>query len=545
MIAILEAARAGLFRREHWTRNVVAGVIVGIVALPLAMAFAIASGAKPQQGIYTSIIAALIVALFGGTRIQIAGPTGAFVVVLAAITAEHGIDGLLLATLMAGLMLMAFGIGKFGVVLRFIPNPVIRGFTAGIAVLIWVGQWSNFLGLPAVEGRYFHEKLWHLVQALPSANPGTAVLALVTLLAVVVGPRLPGLRPVPGPVFGLIVATALRPILHLDDVATISTAFGGIPAELPHFAAPAITTDRLITLLPAAFTIALLGAIESLLSAVVADGMASTRHDPNQELLGQGIANVIAPLFGGFAATGAIARTATNFRNGATGPLAAVVHSLTLLLIVLALAPVVGQVPLCALSAILFVVAWNMSEAPQFVRMARRAPWPDVTILLVTFLLTIFTDLVVAVNAGVLLATLLFLRRMSQVVAVNQVVADRKDDSGLRDRDTIVYAVDGPLFFAAMENFERTLAAAHLDPRNVIIRLGNVPFMDISGIEGLESAVHALERRGVHVVMCEARGNVLAKLRRAGLLDDTAHARYRETLAAALASLDPLTRAAP
>lgn len=523
MIAVVEAARAGLFGRQHWLRNIVAGAIVGVVALPLAMAFAIASGVKPEQGLYTAIVAGLAVSLFGGSRIQIAGPTGAFVVILAGITARHGVDGLLLATAMAGAMLVLLGIARFGGVLRFIPDPVIVGFTAGIGVIIWVGQWKDFFGLPPVEGAHFHDKLLHLLEALPSLQPATTALSLLSLALVLYGPRLPGLARVPGPLLAMLAVTALQAAFGFDGVATIASAFGGIPQGLPSLTLPAFSFERLIVLLPSAFTIAMLGAIESLLSAVVADGMAGTRHDSNQELIGQGIANLVAPLFGGFAATGAIARTATNFRNGATGPLAGVVHSLVLLLILLLLAPLAGRVPLCVLAAILFVVAWNMSEAHRVVQMLRRAPRADAIVLVVTLLLTVFADLVVAVNVGVILAMLLFLRRMSLSVEVAP-LAGRDLRRELQDAGraqlppgTMVYSIDGPFFFGAVENLERALQQTHTDPRHIIIRLARVPFMDITGMQTLEEAIGRLERRGVRVLLCEARRNVLRKLIRAGL----------------------------
>lgn len=545
MIAVLEAARAGLFKRDQWLRNVVAGVIVGVVALPLAMAFAIASGVKPEQGIYTAIVAGVAVSLLGGTRIQIAGPTGAFVVILAGVTAQYGVDGLLLATCMAGVILILLGAANFGGVLRFIPDPVIAGFTAGIGVIIWVGQWQDFFGLQAVGGGHFHEKLWHLLQALPGLHPATTLLALLSLALAIYAPRLPGCSRVPGPLVAMLVATALQATFQFDGVATIASAFGEIPRGLPHFVVPAVTFDRLVTLVPAAFTIAMLGAIESLLSAAVADGMAGTRHDSNQELIGQGIANVVTPFFGGFAATGAIARTATNYRNGATGPLAGVIHSLTLLLILLALAPLAGRVPLAALAAILFFVAWNMSEARHFLRMVRRAPRPDVAILLITFVLTVFTDLVVAVNVGVILAMLLFLRRMAASVEVR--VEDGELHSSLPagsrpplPADVMIYSIEGPFFFGAVESWERTLGRTKTDPRCIVIQLAHVPFMDITGIQALEEATENLERRGVRVLICEARPNVLAKLTRAGLVGEQAgRQRYFQELSAALRSCEP------
>ncbi|SER03290.1 sulfate permease, SulP family [Solimonas aquatica] len=550
MIAVVEAARAGLFQRQHWASNIVAGLIVGVVALPLAMAFAIASGVKPEQGLYTAVIAGICVSLFGGSRIQIAGPTGAFIVILAGITAKHGVEGLMLATMMAGVMLILLGAAKFGGVIRFIPDPVIVGFTAGIGVIIWVGQWRDFFGLPKVGGEHFHEKLLHLLQVLPQLHPATTLLALASLLLVIYGPRLPGLKRVPGPLLAMVAATGAQALFHFEGVATIASTFGGIPQGLPHFSLLGFSLGQLVNLLPAAFAIAMLGAIESLLSAVVADNMAGTRHDSNQELIGQGIANVLAPLFGGFAATGAIARTATNFRNGANSPLAGVVHALTLVLVLLLLAPLAGQIPLCALSAILFVVAWNMSEAHRFLRMLRTAPRADMAILLITFLLTVFADLVIAVNIGVILAMLHFMRRMSSSVEVRQLgeleLGTVLEDAGLAALPpaTLVYEIEGPLFFGAVENLERVLQQKKSEPRCVLLRLNHVPFMDITGIQTLEEVIQAFEHRGVRVLLCEANARVLAKLVRAEIVRrDTQPVRYYRELSNALQDCQESTAA--
>ena len=524
MIALLEARRDGLLTRPHWLRNIVAGAVVGVVALPLAMAFAIASGAKPEQGLYTAIVASLLVSAFGGSRVQIAGPTGAFVVILSSITAQHGIDGLQLATLLAGVILLLLGVARLGAIIKFIPDPVITGFTAGIAVIIWTGEWKDFFGLPAVSGQHFHEKVWHLLQVFPQLHLTTTALAVLALITVVVTPRLPGLKRVPGPLMGLAVATLLQATMHWPGVATIGTAFGGIPSGLPSLQIPEVSAARVIELIGPAFAIAMLGAIESLLSAVVADGMAGTRHNSNQELIGQGIANVVAPLLGGFAATGAIARTATNVRNGGTSPLAGIVHAITLVLIILFLAPLAVHVPLAALAAILFVVAWNMSEARHFVRMVRRAPAADVVILLVTFTLTVFVDLVVAVNIGVILATLHFLRRMASSVEVQEQTAQQlQEEYGHRGLTlppgVLVYRVEGPFFFGAVENFERALASTHTDPQVVILRLRWVPFMDITGLQTLEEVVKDLHRRKVRVMITGANERVTGKLEKAGLLE--------------------------
>jgi SulP family sulfate permease len=541
MIAIGEAWKAGLLGREHWLRNLVSGVIVGVVALPLAMAFAIASGVKPEQGIYTAIIGGLLVSLFGGSRLQIAGPTGAFIVILAGVTAKHGVDGLQIATMMAGAMLLLLGMARLGAIIKFIPDPVIVGFTAGIGVIIWVGQWKDFFGLPKISGEHFHEKLWHLLQALPDLHMATTLLAVLSLFLVITASKIPGLKRVPGPLVAMAVATAIQSTFHFEGVATIGGAFGGIPQGLPALSLPEITLSRVIDLIGPAFTIAMLGAIESLLSAMVADGMAGTKHDSNQELIGQGVANLVTPLFGGFAATGAIARTATNIRNGGTSPLAGITHAVTLVLIILFLAPLASNIPLCALAAILFVVAYNMSELKHFKRMVQRAPRADVAILLITFSLTVFSDLVIAVNIGVILAMLHFMRRMASSVEVQQVIEHELEEE-LRANGhirlppgTLIYTIEGPLFFGAAETFERVLAQTHTDPRLLIIRLKRVPFMDITGLQVLEEVIQQLHKRNIVVKLCEANTKVLSKLDRVGILQEIGTEHYHADFNTALA----------
>ncbi len=525
MIAFLEAKKAGLFQRDNWLPNVIAGLIVGVVALPLSLAFAIASGARPEQGIYTAIIAGLIVSLFGGSRLQIAGPTGAFIAVLAGITSKYGLDGLLIATFMGGIILVLMGLAKMGAVLKFIPEPVIVGFTAGIGVIIFIGQWKYFLGLPAVSGTHFHEKLWSLLQALPQLHINTTGLALVSLLLVLLTPRIRYLKRVPGPLVAMVAATLIQSTLHLDGVATIGSAFQAIPQGLPSFQIPVFTSARIIELLGPAFVIAMLGAIESLLSAVVADGMAGTKHDANQELIAQGLANIASPLFGGFAATGAIARTATNIRNGGNSPLAGVIHAVTLLSILLFLAPLAANIPLAALAAILFVVAYNMSDSQHFLHLVRRAPRADVAILLITFFLTVFADLVVAVNIGVTLAILQFLRRMADSVEVQQLSEQELKlelfSQGLFNlpQGLLVYEIDGPFFFGAVENFERTLLHTHSDPKILVLRLRHVPFMDATGLQTFIEVVSKLKQRSVRILVCEANPKVFTKLKKIGLFD--------------------------
>lgn len=549
MIAILEAQRAGLLGPKHWLPNIIAGVIVGVVALPLAMAFAIASGVKPEQGIYTAIIAGLIVSTIGGSRLQIAGPTGAFVVVLSGIIAEYGLSGLQLATLMAGILLILMGIFRMGAILRFIPAPVILGFTAGIGVVIWVGQWPAFFGVPAPEGEHFHQKLPDLIRSLPGLHWPTLLLALLGLGIVIFMPRVAALKRIPPPLIAMVVVTVLQIVVGFDGVATIGSAFGGIPQGLPSFDPPDTSFDRVIDLLGPAFTIAMLGAIESLLSAVVADGMAGTRHDSNQELVGQGVANAATSVFGGIAATGAIARTATNVRNGGTSPIAGITHALVLVAIILVLAPLAADVPLAVLASILFVVAWNMSEARHFVRMARRAPMADVAILVVTFLLTVFADLVIAVNVGVLLATLHFLRRMASSVTVQRHVDEDPDEYGnarpVLPAGVLAFSIEGPYFFAAVDAFERTLTQTDMTPRVLIVRLGRVPFIDITGLHSLEDVIQVVATRGTWVILCEATPRVKRKLERTGMLQLPGEGGYRDTFVEAIALAAALTHEDP
>jgi SulP family sulfate permease len=521
MIAILEAKHAGLLSKAHWLNNILAGVIVGVVALPLAMAFAIASGAKPEQGLYTAIVAGGLTSLCGGSRLQIAGPTGAFIVILAGITAKYGIEGLQVATLMAGVMLVVMGLTRLGGVIKYIPDPVIVGFTSGIGVIIFVGQWKDFFGLTAISGvEHFHEKFWHLVQAFPTFQFETTLLALLTLIVLLISPHV--LKRIPSPLVAMVVATLVQWFFQFEQVATIGSAFGGIPQTLPHFQVPSITLSEVLKLIGPAFTIALLGAIESLLSAVVADGMSGTKHDSNQELVGQGIANIFSPLFGGFASTGAIARTATNIRNGGNSPLAGLVHVATLVVIVLLLAPLASHIPLCALAAILFVVAYNMSELHRFTHMVLTAPKADVAVLLITFLLTVFGDLVIAVNIGVLLACLLFMKRMSEAVVITQqsqetLFQEVADVDFKLPENTVVFGMEGPFFFGAAQHLESALESAHKHADVLVLRLEKVPFIDATGIQALWDLYDACKRHQTRLVLCQARPNVLNKLQLSGI----------------------------
>jgi SulP family sulfate permease len=518
--AITEAWRAGLLAKDRWLPDIGAGVVVGVVAIPLAMAFAIAAGAKPEQGLYTAVIAGLIVTLLGGTRVQIAGPTGAFAVLLAGITARYGLGGLQVVTLLAGAILVIFGLARLGTVIRYIPESVVLGFTAGIAVVIFVGQWPNFFGIAEPGAGHFHEKVAEIIGALPGFDPTTTLLAVASVALIALWPKLPALGEVPAPLVALVGGTLFVSIFQPESVATIGSTFGGLPRGLPSFALPGISLGDLPDLIRPAFAIALLGAIESLLSATVADGMIGTRHDANQELVGQGLANVGASLFGGFAATGAIARTATNIRHGGRGPIAGIAHVATVLLVLVVLAPLASNVPLATLAAILFVVAFNMSDVGRVVRTAQSAPRSDVAVMWVTLALTVFADLVIAVEVGVILALLNFFRRMTAAVGVNLLDAEEVDAAASTDvpvpEGVLVYRIDGPFFFGAVEQFEAALIHTHTEPAAIIVSLERVPFIDLTALVALKEAVERLEKRGIRVALCCAGTKVAERIVRSG-----------------------------
>ena len=520
MIALKEAYNAGLFKSEHLGKNISAGIVVGIVAMPLAMAFAIASGVSPAQGIYTAIISAFFVSIFGGSRVQIAGPTGAFIVLLSGILMQYGLAGLQIATIMAGIILVLMSIAKLGDVIRFIPAPVIVGFTAGIGVTIWVGQWQSFFGFPPIaHAEMFHEKLYLMI--LPQSHMPTLMISLISLAIILIMPKIPLAKKLPAPLWAMVVATCIQSYYQFPGVATIGTAFGGIPQGLPSLTLPEISISDVFALIGPAFTIAMLGAIESLLSAVVADGMTGHQHNSNQELFGQGLANIVCPLFGGIAATGAIARTARNIRQGGTSPLAGLVHCVFLVLVLFFLAPLAANIPLASMAAILFVVSYNMSDVPNFIRLIRVAPRADSLILLITFFLTIFTDLVVAVNVGVVLAILQFMRKMVfsvDVHAIHHTEIEPQFQKELEHRpEMLVYTIEGPLFFGAVSAFERSLAHIDKDPKSLILRFESVPFVDLSGLKMLNEIVKHLQKRGIEVYLCEANPQVRRHMYRAGL----------------------------
>ena len=517
------------YTRAQFTADLTAGVIVGIVALPLAIAFAIASGVTPERGLYTAIIAGFLISALGGSRVQIGGPTGAFVVIVYGIVQKFGVEGLIIATLIAGVFLVILGAVKLGSVIKFIPHPVVIGFTTGIAVIIFSSQVKDFLGLrmgsvPAD----FLEKWGAFADHVRSVNPWAAAVSAMAVAIIVVWPRIN--RRIPGPFVALVVATAVVQLFHLP-VETIGSRFGGLSAAFPSLTLPHPTLAQLQLLIGPAFTIALLGAVESLLSAVVADGMIGGRHRSNMELVGQGVANIVTPLFGGIPATGAIARTATNVKNGGRTPIAGMVHALTLLLIVLFFGRWAALIPLAALAAILVIVAYHMSEWRAF-RAELTAPKSDVVVLLITFALTVLVDLTVAIEIGMIMAAFLFMKRMSEVTNVTALTREFEDEgdqyatdpNGVRHRivpkGVEVYEVNGPFFFGAAETFKDTLGQIAKKPKVLIIRMRNVPAIDSTGLHALKDVVHRTRRDGTLVLLSDVHTQPLVALGRSAVLED-------------------------
>jgi sulfate permease, SulP family len=497
------------YNRDKFLRDVLAGITVGLVALPLAMAFAIASGLTPQAGIYCAVVTGFLISAVGGSKTQIGGPTGAFVVVVAGIVAAHGVDGLFMCTVMAGVLLVIMGITKLGSAIKFIPRPVVLGFTNGIAILIASTQAKDFFGLhlDKVPG-VFWLRMEALAANFQTVSYTATALAAGTLLVMLVC-RLISNR-IPGPIVALVLGTAAVVIFKLP-VETIGTRFGGIPSGLPHLALPKFRADLIHGLLGPAFTVAMLGAIESLMSAVVSDRMSNDHHNSNMELIGQGVANIASPMFGGLPATGAIARTATSIRSGAQSPVAGMIHSATLLCILLFAAPLVSYVPLAVLAGILMMVCYNMGEwreIPQLLKLTKT----DISVWLVTFSLTVFADLTVAVEAGMILAALLFISRVASTTTVSQVTEDYVEDGRvhiLQDKDIPYYAtifrIHGPFLFGATDKISVVTEKIHSLPPVVILRLRNMTALDATGVFALEEVAKELHANGRTLILCGAR----------------------------------------
>ena len=528
------------YDRAQFLRDATAGMVVGVVALPLSIAFAIASGVTPDRGLYTAIVAGFIISALGGSRVQIGGPTGAFVVIVYGIVQRYGVGGLTAATLMAGILLVAFGVARLGSAIRFIPHPLITGFTSGIAVIIATGEIKDALGLrmgsvPAD----FIERVSVYRQHLDAIN-GAAVAVCVTSIAVIaLWPRVS--RRIPSPLVALLLTTIGAHLLHLD-VETIGSRFGTLAAGIPHPAVPHLEFADVMRLVRPAFTIALLGSIESLLSAVVSDGMIGGRHRSNMELIAQGVANIASPLFGGIPATGAIARTATNIKNGGRTPVAGMTHAVTVLLITLFFGRWAALIPMATLAGILLVVSYQMSEWRVF-RAELTSPRSDVLVLVATFGLTVFVDLTVAIEIGMILAAFLFMRRMASLANVSVVSSDMLDEDGGDESGFTttlpsgveVYEINGPFFFGAAETFKDTLALVARKPKVLILRMRRVPAIDATGLHALTDVVHRSRRDGTLVLLSEVQPQPLQALRRSVLIDEIGEEHLCPSLEAALA----------
>lgn len=514
-------------RREGYSiqtfcKDLMAGLTVGIVALPLAMAFAIASGASPEQGLFTAIVAGFVISLFGGSRYQIGGPTGAFVIIIFNIIMKHGYDGLVITTIMAGVLLLLFGLFRLGTLIKYIPYPVTTGFTTGIGVLIFSQQIKDFFGLTMANVPVdFFPKWEAYFHSAASFDPSTLGIALLALAAIV-GTRLFAPR-IPGPVIGVLLASCAVWIFGLS-VETIGSKFGGIPTALPSFTLPkiAFTLELVRDLLPEALTIAFLAGIESLLTCVVVDGMTGDKHNSNVELMAQGAGNIASVLFGGIPATGAIARTVTNIRSGGCTPIAGLVHAGVLVCFILVLAPLASYIPLASLAAVLIVVSWDMSDLRRFFHLFH-APKPDVAVMCLTFALTVIVDLTVAVYVGVMLASLLFMRRMSEATDICSCTAAENEKINERDiadcdvpEGVKVYEINGPFFFGVADRFQDVLSSLDKNPEVFILRMRKVPMIDSTALNSLELFARKCQQDGIELLLSCVRDSIKLKFHKLG-----------------------------
>ena len=534
------------YTREQFIKDIIAGLIVAIIALPLSIALAIASGVNPEQGLYTAIIAGFFISFLGGSRVQIGGPTAAFVVIIYGIIAEHGIPGLIIATLLAGIMLILMGLFHFGDLIKFIPKTITIGFTLGIAIGIVVGQIKDFLGLNmgAVPAEFL-TKLVAYSHNLASISYITLAIGILALLIQIFWPKVS--KKIPGSLVAIIVTTLLVAIFKLP-VKTIGDLYT-IKAGLPSFSIPVLSFSLVREMILPAFTIAMLAAIESLLSAVVSDGMIGSKHKSNAELVGQGVGNILSALFGGIPATGAIARTAANVKNGGRTPVAGMVHALTLLLILLFLMPYASYIPMSCLAAILIIVGYNMSGWRTFVRIIKTAPKSDIAVLIITFLLTLFFDLVIAIEFGMVLAAFLFLKRMSDIAEIRQwtYIGSSEDEKLSEDVDlkyvpknTIVYEVFGALFFGAANVFT---SFKHEEGKNVLIlRMRNVPVMDISGVEALEEILETCKKRNLTLILSHVNEQPYHAMEKAGFVEKIGAENICENIDASLERAEKLAK---
>ncbi|MGM9929060.1 MAG: SulP family inorganic anion transporter [Bacillus sp. (in: firmicutes)] len=517
------------YSADKFKKDLTSGIIVGVIAIPLAMAFAIASGVKPEYGIYSAIIAGIFASIFGGSKFQISGPTGAFIPLLFSIVATYGYEGLLVAGFMAGIMLILMGVFKLGVLIKFIPRPVTIGFTTGIAVTIFVGQISKFLGLDGVASKeYFHENVHEIITHFSTIDLYSILTAIICLVTILFLPKI--FPKVPGAIVGIILSTVVALIFFPDKVATIGTAYGDIPSTLPSISFFNVNLAQVIHLIQPAFTIAMLCAIESLLSAVVADGMTGTRHNSNRELVGQGVANMVAPLFGGIPVTGAIARTATNVKTGAQTRVAGVIHGVVVLLTLVLLAPYASLIPLASMAPVLMVVAWNMSERHEFMAVLKTKTG-DSIVLMITFLLTVFVNLTVAVELGLLMAVILFVKRMSEVFRVNHVLPDIDSSFKKVSPNAVteshycpqisMFELEGSLFFGAAETFAYyVLDATNTKPKVVLLKMNKLIHLDTTGENNLKNIIIQFRKNDCKILISGLHGQPLDIFRITGLYDE-------------------------
>ena len=510
------------YTKEQFIKDIVAGIIVAIIALPLSIALALASGVTPEKGIYTAIIAGFLISFFGGSRVQISGPTAAFATIVAGIVAKNGMDGLIVATIMAGIILIIMGLLKLGSLIKFIPYTITTGFTSGIAITIVVGQIKSFLGLttdPSVNAIETVEKIEEVVHHIGTINWSAVIVGCVCLAVLIIWPMLPGfLKKIPGSLVAVFVGIFMVSVLKME-VKTIGELYT-ITSDLPKFQLPAFSFKMVGNLLPDAFTIAILAAIESLLSCVVADSMVNSKHRSNMELVAQGIGNVGSALFGGIPATGAIARTAANVKNGGRTPISGMVHSIVLLLILVVLMPYAGLIPMPTIAAILFMVAYNMSEWKKFVHLCKTAPKSDIIVLVLTFVLTVMFDLVVAIEVGMVLAALLFMKRMSDVTEVEgwKYIDDENDPDSISLREvpknTMVYEISGPLFFGAAD---KILSINLKDKANVLVlRMRSVTALDATAMHSLEELHTKCKKKGIKLVLSHVNEQPMRTMKKAG-----------------------------
>jgi SulP family sulfate permease len=513
--------------KQQFINDLVAGVLVGIVALPLAIAFGIASGVSPEKGLITAVIGGFIVSLLGGSRVQIGGPTGAFIIIVYGIVQQYGINGLMLATIMAGLILIIMGFAQFGSIIKFIPFPVVIGFTSGIAVVIFSSQINDFFGMNIDKvPADFIEKWKIYFLHLSSINYETIAVALLSLLIIIFWRKIS--KKIPGSIIAILITTLLVNYFHLN-VETIESRFGEIPSNFPSPSIPFFDITTIRNLILPATTIAILASIEALLSAVVADGMIGGKHKSNMELVANGVANVVSPLFGGIPVTGAIARTATNIKNGGRTPIAGIIHSITLLLIMMLLGKWAKLIPMATLAAILMMVAFNMSEYYIFKKLLK-SPRSDVIVLLTTFFLTVIFDLTIAIEIGMILAVILFIRRMANVTNINVITRELKDEEEPADANSIqnknipdgveVYEINGPFFFGAATKFKELMRRVENPPKIMILRMRNVQAIDATGLNLLSEIVSENKREGIHLLLSGVHAQPLFALTQYNLIDE-------------------------